>query len=429
MKDGKKKTRFFGKGMKLFLLLGLLAGCREAPKERKAQQQEVEIPVIFQIDPASDHKNNEELAEAFNQEYEGRYQIRVQWLFDTTSAYRAQIKLLNVTDDLPAVMTDVAFSPGFSLLLEEAGRLVDLGPILEEDKQWREWIDKEVLEPCYEEDGSLYIMPISSNCFSYSGIFYNKELFARAGIEEFPDTWEEFWRCAKKLEGAGITPLALHTEGTGWASMLLATAYIGTSDEGREFLSQRLPESYNGFGRQMGEVLGKAFSYTTTEGINQDFDTAYEQFVREDAAMLPNGYWMMGMLDKKLAQKVGFAPFPENVLVVSPQMSGWAVAASYPEEVRQGAVEFLRFRSWLARTQAEDFLDEQRTPSSDLERDYIQAIKESHRTVANYQIQWNPILQEKILPRAIEKLAKGEIDAEIFEQMLNDSVEQFERER
>lgn len=411
------------------LAAGLMTGCGKPDSGQNGQKEAVEIPVIFQVDPASSYKSNEELVEAFNREYEGRYRIKVQWMFDTTSAYRSQIKLLNATDELPAVLTDVGFSPAFLQLLEETGRLDDLAPVLEKDETWQGWMDEDVLSPCYEEDGSLYMMPISSNCFSCSGIFYNKDLFAQAGIREFPESWEEFWECCERLESAGITPLALHTEGTGWAPMLLATAYVGATAEGEAFLNQRLPENYDGYGEQMGNVLAKAFSYTAMDVVNHDFDAAYEHYIKEEAAMLPNGYWMMNQLDDGLAEKTGFAPFPGNVMVVSPQMSGWAVVAGYPQEVRQGVVELLRFRARSSRVQADEFLNDQKVTIDGLEADYLAAVKNNSRMISNYQVQWNPILQEEVLPNAIGKLAKGEIDGAAFEQMLNDSVRRFKQEQ
>lgn len=421
------------KATAVFLLASLLAvsvnACTSKAEEKTEKTETVEIPVIFQVDPASYHKSNEELVVAFNQEYEGRYQIKVQWMFDTTSAYRSQIKLLNVTDELPAILTDVAFSPAFSQFLVQEGRLVDLSEEISDDPEWQSWIEDDILNSCYEEDGSLYMIPISSNCFSCSGIFYNKELFAKAGISEFPDTWEEFWKCCDRLSRAGITPLALHTEGTGWAPMLLATAYLGGDAAGEQFLRQRLPERYDGFGETMGKVLSQAFRYTTDDAVNRDFDVAYSHFIKEEAAMLPNGYWMINQLDHELAEKIGFAPFPGNVLILSPQMSGWAVTAGYPEEVQKGAVEFLRFRSQSTRAQADEFLDEEKIASSSLEADYLAALKNNPGIVANYQIQWNPILQEEVLPSAMGKLARGEIDPTVFTDLLNNSVERFESEQ
>lgn len=41
------------------------------------------------------------------------------------------------------------------------------------------------------------------------GTYYNKELFAQAGIESEPQTWDEFLEDCKKLKDAGIQPIVM----------------------------------------------------------------------------------------------------------------------------------------------------------------------------------------------------------------------------
>lgn len=43
-----------------------MTGCRRSDSGQDGQKEAVEIPVIFQVDPASSYKSNEELVEAFN---------------------------------------------------------------------------------------------------------------------------------------------------------------------------------------------------------------------------------------------------------------------------------------------------------------------------------------------------------------------------
>ena len=109
-------------------------------------------------------------------------------------------------------------------MMIQDGRIEELSDEILKDEEWMDMIEPAVLEACSEDDGSIYLSPISTAAFSCSGVFWNEELFAQAGIEEFPDTWEEFWDCCQRLEECGITPLALHTEGTAWAPMLFATS-------------------------------------------------------------------------------------------------------------------------------------------------------------------------------------------------------------
>ena len=52
--------------------------------------------------------------------------------------------------------------------------------------------------------GTLKSIPYQPSIF---GFFYNKTLFAKAGIEAVPTTWAEFDAACKKLVDAGITPI------------------------------------------------------------------------------------------------------------------------------------------------------------------------------------------------------------------------------
>lgn len=53
-------------------------------------------------------------------------------------------------------------------------------------------------------EGTLKSIPYQPSIF---GFFYNKALFAKAGIESAPTTWEEFDAACDKLVKAGITPI------------------------------------------------------------------------------------------------------------------------------------------------------------------------------------------------------------------------------
>lgn len=68
-------------------------------------------------------------------------------------------------------------------------------------KSWElyPYVNKEVLEPITYE-GKIYGLPVGGVVGSYvMTLFYNKELFKEAGIEQPPQTWEEFVDVAKKL--------------------------------------------------------------------------------------------------------------------------------------------------------------------------------------------------------------------------------------
>ena len=299
----------------LFLSAAMFTGCAGNPEYTEADSGEVSIPVILIVDSSTGIRNEEELINTFNETYEGTWQADVEWIMETEEEYRQNLKRQNVTDTLPAVITDLRMLPAFYDMMIQDERIEDLTPLIYGDEEWKAMIEPSVLESCSEEDGKIYLGPISTAAFSCSGIFWNEELFAQAGIRRFPETWEEFWDCCEKLKSHGITPLALHTEGTAWAPMLLATAEAASTAEGEEFMKQLYPETYqNETGVRIAETLKRLFSYTTEDALYSDFDVSYENFFSGKAAMIPNGYWMMDQIPEGWQEKTRFAPFPENRL-------------------------------------------------------------------------------------------------------------------
>lgn len=58
----------------------------------------------------------------------------------------------------------------------------------------------------YQFDGKTYALPTD---IGMVGFWYNKKLFAKAGISEPPATWSAFLDDVRKLKSAGVTPIAL----------------------------------------------------------------------------------------------------------------------------------------------------------------------------------------------------------------------------
>lgn len=139
------------------------------------------IPIIFTIDPTTDNKSNEELVNDFNRAYQGIYHVEAQWVAGTTAEYRTMIKQLNVTGELPAILTDVCVLPSFYHLLVKDRRLTDLLPYMEEDEEWQSLLAPEILEACTDRDGGIYFSTLGTASFSGAGIFITKNCFGKRG--------------------------------------------------------------------------------------------------------------------------------------------------------------------------------------------------------------------------------------------------------
>lgn len=430
---GKKNGK---RSISLLLLLCVLlaytaAGCRRGETESPgAENQVVKIPITFIVDSSTGKRNEGDLVDAFNREYAGKYQVDAEWVMETEEEYRQNLKRQNVTDELPAVITDLRMLPSFYRMMITDGRIDSLSRYLNVDEEWRAMIEPAVMEGCTEPSGMVYLAPLSTAAFSCSGIFWNPKLFEKAGIDEFPETWDAFWDCCEKLKAHGITPLALHTEGTAWAPMLLATAGLADTSEGIMFMRQLYPDSYqNEQGLLLADILKRLFDYTTEDALHNDFDVAYENFFSGKAAMLPNGYWMLERIPEDRISEVRFAAFPGNKLISSPETFGWSIVSDYSEEVKKAALEFLKFRTRLNMEEKEALFSQDLNTLSPAERDYILAYKNNPQIVPNYQVKWNSILQEVTLEKILPELATGKISTEEFVREMDGSIRQFEEEQ
>lgn len=425
-----KYKKIFAVFMSVMISLGA-AGCsRQKDTESAGRQEEVSIPMILTVDPSTGNKNEEDVITAFNEEYKGRYRIDVEWVLQTEEEYRTNLKRLNVTDELPAIITDLRLLPSFYQLMLKDERIEDLSSSIQQDEEWKNMIEPAVLEACTESDGSIYLAPLSTAFYSCSGVFWNEQLFRQAGIESFPETWDEFWECCEKLQGSGVTPLALHTEGTAWAPMLLATAELADSEEGAQFMDVLYPDSYqNESGLELAATLKKLFQYTTDNAMYNDFDVSYQNFVSGKVAMVPNGYWMIDQIPENIEDSVRFSPFPGNKLISSPETFGWGVVSDYSEKVKKAAEVFLKYRTAFNLEQKEELLREDPQNNSQLLNDYIRAYTENPQIVPNYQVKWNSVLQEKTLGETLPKLVKGQITEEEFVRQADESIRQYENER
>lgn len=438
-KQESRQTKYQGRSHKggrlqaavaALLLAVTAAGCSEKNVQAPGGEEEVSIPVVLIVDSSTGIRNEENVIQEFNRIYDGKWQADVEWIMETEEEYRRNLKRQNVTDTLPAVITDVRMLPAFYYMMIQDRRIEELSDYIYTDEEWKSMIEPSVLESCSEKDGSIYLGPISTAAFSCSGMFWNEELFARAGIESFPETWEEFWTCCEQLESCGITPLALHTEGTAWAPMLIATAEAASAEAGAEFMEEFYPETYqNNSGLRIAQTLQRLFSYTTEDALYADFDVSYENFFSGRAAMIPNGYWMMDQIPEEWQDKVRFSAFPENKMISSPETFGWAIVSGYNEEVKEGAAALLKLRTRLNMEQREELFTRDPEEMIPAERDYIAAYKNGPQLVPNYQVKWNSILQEETLGEILPELARGKMSPEEFTAKEDESIQKFLEEQ
>ena len=141
-------------------------------------------------------------------------------------------------------------------------------------------------------DGHIWGMSLGNGRWV---VFYNKKLFAKAGISAPPATWTEFLDDAAKLKAAGITPIE-STLQSGWRAFTWFEEIMIRTDPDAfaGLFTGKVPYDgpavQNAF-RIWGDLYGKG--YMTDPRSNQDV----VDFASGKGAMYLMGDWVVGALD------------------------------------------------------------------------------------------------------------------------------------
>ncbi|WP_432666802.1 sugar ABC transporter substrate-binding protein [Wukongibacter baidiensis] len=322
-------------------------GSEPAPAENAAKEEKNEPIVIkyptFQVGVNPSAPLLQQNIEEFHKLYGDEIRVEIEEI-PGDQAYVDKMKVLLSADELP----DLIYAGGYNLLdaALEKGVAVDLTPYLEEDSDWKAMFTQRDLD-FNSRDGKIYSVPEERQMIGY---FYNKELFAKAGVEAPPKTWDEFFEVCDKLKAAGITPLSMDTADTGWLTSLWMNSIIGTNgDAGNKFMNTVYVEDYSSpeFLDATAKIQKMFLNYTTSDAVGGKYENGANNFLSGKTAMIANGPWMIedfkdttkapeGFIDK-----VGVAAYPGSGIFDAP-MLGYFVA-SKDKEHADATVKFLKF--------------------------------------------------------------------------------------
>jgi raffinose/stachyose/melibiose transport system substrate-binding protein len=192
----------------------------------------------------------------------------------------------------------------------------------------------------------------------YNG-FYNKDLFAKAGIATFPTNWTEFFAACEKLKAAGILPMAYGPGGQAlnagfypYYDLSYMMMYLGVSDW-QKLYSGALPWTDPAIVKQLQTWAQiKSKGYTNTDVLNGD---SVGMFEAGKAAMVLEGSWDFKEFHDKLGDKVGVfvPPFNDQQVkgVVEFPGDGFGVTSYSPNKAAAAA-----FLAWMATPDAQKII-------------------------------------------------------------------------
>ena len=195
------------------------AAATEAPAQPAATEAPAEKVTVtwWHISTAEEHKAVwQKLADEYMAAHPN---VNIEITVLENEAFKTKLTTVMQSGEPP----DIFQSWGGGVMNEyaEAGLLKDISADLDTDG-WRDTFAPGALG-VYSYKGQNYGVPWDMGMI---GFWYNKDLFAQAGIEAPPTTWTELLDDVKALKAAGITPIALG-EGDKWPGMHM-WAYLVT---------------------------------------------------------------------------------------------------------------------------------------------------------------------------------------------------------
>jgi len=249
-------------------------------------------------------------------------EIKVKKLVAPTADGRtAYAKQLLQSGQFPDVM--IAVSPaGFA----EAGNLYAWSP--DELKDF-------VFPTANPIKGKYYQLP--ANTQTIPPVYYNKKMFADAGITATPKTWADLLDASAKLKAKNYTPSVVGGGKDGLASSMILAGLVSVDVYGKtpDWLVQRRAGKVKFADPEFTKAAGKfadlaAKGYIDKTNVSRDYAATEQAFLDGKGAMYPMGNWFSANADtKKKDFDIGIFNFPtEDGKLVVPAYTGGGMIVS-----------------------------------------------------------------------------------------------------
>lgn len=218
-------------------------------------------------------------------------------------------------------------------------------------------------------DDTRYAALVSSP--AVEGVYYNKEVFAKAGITETPKSFEELVELGRGLKTQGVTPF-YEMGDPGWSTQWWVQVQL--ADAAKDGLWDRVNKNEEKFTDPTIQGAVDAYKRLIDEGLFNEniktstFEDQGDALLAGDTAMVVQVNSFFNQLQAKadtteLNDKIGFFPISPtgNVGTFIPDQSNALVAFKTGDDKREAAArQFLSY--WLG-DGYQDFIDAQSTPS------------------------------------------------------------------
>ncbi|RCW48536.1 ABC transporter substrate-binding protein [Paenibacillus prosopidis] len=383
--------------------------------------------------------------ERFNNKYAGQYKIVIEEI--PQDDYAAKIKLLAQQNELPALIEggDKDFLRD---VIVKGEKFYDLKQWIDSKPEMKKLMVEESLVYNTTQSGKIVSLPIIS--FSPIGLYYNKEMFEKAGITKpiSQMNFAEFDEALESLKKAGFTPLSLMSGENAWTSMLLASSFLANEPGGAELLkSTEFSYDYTDpmWINTFAEIKKWFEKYTTDNAIGAGYADAANNFLNERTAIIANGPWMVPDFSdttkaaEGLDKKVGASIYPGGVALATVNEYTWWIPKGLKEEETQAALAFLEFMSMPEEKEAEMVLLGGTSPKLETSAEFDSKLdpillelnntikSDLKQTVQSLGIIWPEQIAGTEFGKFLPLLAKGTLTPEQFAEEMTKKAQQFKK--
>ncbi|MCC8049505.1 MAG: extracellular solute-binding protein [Clostridiales bacterium] len=233
--------------------------------------------------------------------------------------YKTQIATQAAAGDLP----DVFLLQGMNTVAwAEQGLIMNLTDIIAESPYYDDY-NTAYFTPFTTADGSIYGYPVLTGG-TCTVVIYDKEMWAEAGYDEFPSTWEEVEAAAEYFSEQGIDTIAFGNGGQ-WQANSDFLSTLGNRYTGADWFTSLINKDGAAFTDEefIAALAETQYLFAETNIFNEDYNAvtnedAREYYIAGDAAAFIGGNWDESYIaatllesDEEKYNNMGFAVLPQ----------------------------------------------------------------------------------------------------------------------
>jgi len=267
-----------------------------------------------------------------------------------------------VTDKYPDIKVNKLVSPSTQSRTEYAKQLLQSGQFPDvmiavdpagfaEAGEMYDWKADELKDFQFPDanpiKGGHHQLP--ANTQTIPPIYYNKKLFADAGITDTPKTWSDLLAASEKLKAKGTQPFVIGGGKDGFPAAMIMTGVVSVDVYGKkpDWLTQRHQDKVKFTDPDFVAAVTKFADlakkgYLDKESVSRDYAATEQAFLDGKGAMYPMGNWFAANADSKPHSfDIGVFNFPtDDGKLVVPAYTGGGMSVNAKSKNLDAAKKF-----------------------------------------------------------------------------------------